>query len=348
MRCSSARSAQPLAGIVSAPLRTSHPWLARAGVAAALLAALGYGHARLAQDFADGPKTRVALVQGAIEPERRFRREFRSANFARHLELSRQAAAGHPDLILWPEFAADFYLREETPQRSQLERLSRESGISFLVGAPDYRFTSRATQYFNSVFFVQGGELAPRYDKVHLMPFSETNPLRALVSIGTDRYTAGHDARPVAMRVGRLGVMLCSEAMLPGHSGELARAGAELLVNPSNDGWFRDLGAARQQLGAAALRAVENRRSVLRPAASGYTAVIDPHGRVVAEAPYGVPAILEADVSISRATTPYQAWGDAAVLAPGAAALAWTLIPLLRPGRRTQETPACSPAPRLV
>jgi len=337
-----------VAGSVSAPLRTSRPWLARAGVAAAVLAALGYGQLRLAQDFGAGPKTRVALVQGAIEPERRFRPEFRSTNFARHLELSTQAAAGRPELILCPEFAADFYLREETPERGQLERISRESGIGFLVGAPDYRYTSRATQYFNSVFIVQGGELAPRYDKVHLMPFSETNPLRALVSIGTDLYTAGRDARPVATRVGQLGVMLCSEAMLPGYAGALARAGAELLVNPSNDGWFRDQGAARQQLAAVALRAVENRRSVLRPAASGYTAVIDPRGRVVAEAPYDVPAILEAEVSRSRATTPYQAWGDAAVLAPGAAALAWTLIPLLRPGRRTQETPACSPAPRLV
>jgi len=337
-----------IAGSVSAPLRTSRPWLARAGVAAALLAALAYGHARLAQDFADGPKTRVALVQGAIEPEHRFRAEFRSANFARHLELSMQAAAGHPQLILWPEFAAEFYLREMTPQRRQLERFARESGVGFLVGAPDYRFTSRATEYFNSVFVLEDGELAPRYDKVHLMPFSETNPLRALVAIGTDLYTAGRDAKPVATRAGRLGVLLCSEAMLPGYAGELARAGAELLVNPSNDSWFRDLGAARQQLAAVALRAVENRRSVLRPAASGYTAVIDPHGRVVAEAPYGVPAVLEAEVATSRATTPYQAWGGAAVLGPGAAALAWTFIPLLRLGRRTQETPACSPEPRLV
>ena len=332
-----------IAGSVSARLRTSHPWRARAGVAAGLLAALAYGQHRLAQDFDDGARTRVALVQGAIEPELRFRAEFRSANFARHLELSTQAAARHPRLILWPEFAAEFYLREATPQRAELERFARESGIGFVVGAPDYRFTRRATEYFNSVFVLEDGVLAPRYDKVHLMPFSETNPLRAFVAIGEDFYTAGRDAKPVATRAGRLGMLLCSEAMLPGHAGELTRAGAELLVNPTNDGWFRDRGAARQQLAAVALRAIENRRSVLRPAASGYTAVIDPHGRVVAEAPFGVPAILEADVATSRATTPYQAWGDAAVLGPAALALAWTFISLLRPGRRTQETPRMRP-----
>jgi apolipoprotein N-acyltransferase len=166
--------------------------------------------------------------------------------------------------------------------------------------------------------------------------------------MGTDLYTAGRDARPVATQAGRLGMLLCSEAMLPRYAAELSRAGAELLVNPSNDGWFADLGAARQQLAAVALRAIENRRSVLRPTATGYTAVIDPHGRVVAEAPPGVPAVLEAEVAGSRAATPYQAWGDAVVLGPGAAALASTFIPLLRRTRRTQETPACSPEPRLV
>jgi apolipoprotein N-acyltransferase len=337
-----------LAGLFAPALRTSRPGLARASVAAALLAALGYGELRLAQDFADGEPAGVALVQGAVERGRRFQREHRDANLARHLELSGRAAAAGAEVILWPEFAADFYLDEPSPQRERIDRFARESHASLLVGAPDYRYTATRTQYFNSAFVVEGGVLRGRYDKVHLMPFSESNPLRGIAAIGSDLYTAGSSVRPLPTRAGRVGVLLCSEAMLPGYAGELARAGAEWLANPSNDDWFRDLGAARQQLAAVALRAVENRRFVLRPAAAGYTAVIDAHGRVVAEAPYGEPAFLAAHVRGSRATTPYQAWGDAVALGAGGLGLAWTFIPFALAGRRRQETRTCSPTPRLV
>jgi apolipoprotein N-acyltransferase len=331
------------AGFFCAALRTRRPWLARGAVAALLVAMFAYGQARLSQVFAQGELKRVALVQAAIPREQRFHAQFRSANLIRHLELTREAAASQPDLILWPEFAAEFYLREATPQRLPLERLAHEIDADFLIGAPDYRFTDRGTAYANSAFVLEKGELTARYDKVHLTPFSESNPLRALVAIGTDLYTAGRDLRPLPTRAGRVGVMLCSEAMLPGHAAALARAGAELLANPTNDAWFRDEGAARQQLAAAALRAVENRRYVVRPAANGYTALIDAHGRVQRVAPFDEPAQLAGSVRLSRASTPYQAIGNAAALGAGGLALAWTFIPLVSTGRQRQENRACDP-----
>jgi apolipoprotein N-acyltransferase len=109
----------------------------------------------------------------------------------------------------------------------------------------------------------------------------------------------------------RVGAFLCLESMFPQDVRAVAQAGAEVLANLSNDSWFGQPGAMRQQLDSAALRAVENRRYLVRAASTGYSAVVDPHGRIVAQSGRDAPQILQATVRGSRARTPYQRCGDA-------------------------------------
>ena len=90
-----------------------------------------------------------------------------------------------------------------------------------------------------------------------------------------------------------------------------------MLFNLSNDGWFGRPEAAQQQLDIATLRAVESRRYLVRAAATGISAVIDPHGRTLRQSGFGTHAVLDAIVHPSHARTPYQRWGDA---------LAWLVI----------------------
>ena len=56
--------------------------------------------------------------------------------------------------------------------------------------------------------------------------------------------------------------------------------GAEVLVNISDDGWYGDTSAPWQHLNMARMRAIENRRWILRDTNNGVTASIDPYGRV--------------------------------------------------------------------
>jgi apolipoprotein N-acyltransferase len=53
-----------------------------------------------------------------------------------------------------------------------------------------------------------------------------------------------------------------------------------LLINISNDGWFGTSDAAEQHLRMVRVRAVENRRWIVRDTNSGITASIDPYGNV--------------------------------------------------------------------
>jgi apolipoprotein N-acyltransferase len=57
--------------------------------------------------------------------------------------------------------------------------------------------------------------------------------------------------------------------------------GAQLLVNISNDEWFGSSEAAEQHLRMARVRAVENRRWLIRVTNSGITVSIDPYGKMI-------------------------------------------------------------------
>ncbi len=320
-----------VAGVVVARLRPSPR--AAFGVALIGLLALAYGQGRLATDFGVGEPERVALVQGGLDRSLRFQAERREANLAHHVALTRVAEAASADLVFWPEFAVDFPLHPAAAATASLWKAAREMPVDLIFGVPTLATQGGRGRYHNSALLVRDGHPVARYDKVRLMPFSESNPLRGLLDIGNDLYRPGVRIAPLESGSLRIGMLLCSEAMLPAFVRATSLAGATLLANPSNDDWFDDAGAAASQLAAVAFRAVENRRYLVRPAANGFTAVIDPHGRVIQRAARGRPEVLVASVRGSDTTTPYQRLGDR----PLALASAFACLALVL--RRRRESP---------
>jgi apolipoprotein N-acyltransferase len=80
---------------------------------------------------------------------------------------------------------------------------------------------------------------------------------------------------------GRLGVFICYESAFPHLVRQFARDGADVLFNLSNDAYFGRSAAYSQHLSLVRMRAVENRRFLVRSTNDGITAVVDPAGRVV-------------------------------------------------------------------
>jgi apolipoprotein N-acyltransferase len=75
-------------------------------------------------------------------------------------------------------------------------------------------------------------------------------------------------------------VFICYEAIYANEVRQFVNGGAQLLINISNDGWFGTSDAAEQHLRMVRVRAVENRRWIVRDTNSGITASIDPYGNV--------------------------------------------------------------------
>jgi apolipoprotein N-acyltransferase len=192
----------------------------------------------------------------------------------------------------------------------------------------------------NSAFLVDAvGDVHATYDKMHLVPFGETStwliPPSLARRLGVpDDYSEGDTPTLFAVATTRFGVLICWEGIYAAAAGTLARAGAELLVNLSNDDWFGGHAAAEQHFHATLLRAVETRRFLLRATNSGVTAVVDPRGLVLVSAPRDVATVVPARVTAVSGLTPYTRVGDAFAWACVLIALAGVLVAARRAGGR--------------
>lgn len=260
----------------------------------------------------------VAIAQGNVAIGAQWRSDAYGAHFERYLALSQRAFEdGRVDTIVWPESALSFFLEDEPSYQAVLARLLHAGGAELLAGGPRKRAGPGGTLYFNTVFRVsERGELLGRYDKQRLLPLAETTPLADLDpmrrSFGDVRsFSPGTGSGLLSTRLGRAGILVCNEAMLPEVVAQRVAEGAELLVNPSNDTWISHAQYTLAQARIAALRAVEQRRYLVRASTAGPSLVVDPWGRVQVATPEQTAAALRGAVEPRRDRTLYSYVGDA-------------------------------------
>lgn len=233
----------------------------------------------------------VAVIQGNINQDQKWRPQFQRQTLNKYLVLSRQIMEKtRPGLIIWPETALPFYLNESVFLKEIEALAAADQGLTVLTGAP-HREKAPAddqTRYFNSAFFVdaKGLKANSRYDKQHLVPFGEYIPfkkmlpfLAPLVETVAD-FTAGIPKEPVSCQNIRVGVLICFESIFPSLARQQTVSGSDILVNLTNDAWYGRSSAPWQHLAMAVFRAVENRRSLARAANTGFSCFIDPLGRM--------------------------------------------------------------------
>jgi apolipoprotein N-acyltransferase len=177
------------------------------------------------------------------------------------------------------------------------------------------------------------GARVGRYDKIHLVPFGEYIPYKNLLFFAhkltgrVSEFTRGDERKVFRLNGHRYGVFICYEAVFADEVREFSQLGAEVLVNISDDGWYGDTSAPWQHLNMARMRAIENRRWILRDTNNGVTAAIDPYGRVRQSIPRHQLDALPAEYGFRDDVTFYTAHGDVfgwacAILALGVVGLA--------------------------
>jgi apolipoprotein N-acyltransferase len=108
----------------------------------------------------------------------------------------------------------------------------------------------------------------------------------------------------------RFGVFICYEATFPNEVRRFTLAGANVLINISDDAWFGGSSAAQQHLAMARVRAVENRRWLLRDTNDGITVSVDPYGRIAAQLASNIRSQLDAPYGFRSDITLYTRLGD--------------------------------------
>ncbi|HET7104523.1 MAG TPA: apolipoprotein N-acyltransferase [Terracidiphilus sp.] len=226
--------------------------------------------------------------------------------------------APHPDLVVWPESPAPF-IESEARFQTALAQVARAAGAPLVAGGigMDYSAEDREWRYYNSAM-VEGadGVRVGRYDKIHLVPFGEYVPFRNLLFFArkltgrVSEFTRGDQRKVFRLNGHRYGIFICYEAVFADEVRQFSELGAEVLVNISDDGWYGDTSAPWQHLNMARMRAIENRRWLLRDTNNGVTAAIDPYGRVRQSIPRHAVDVLPAKYGFRDDMTFYTVHGD--------------------------------------
>ncbi len=236
--------------------------------------------------------------------------------------LSLQAAnldATATAITLWPESPSPF--QTDRPEfmipASQLAHALDSALIAGTVGLDRDPGSARGYRIYNSaVLFTPERGYAGRYDKNHLVPFGEYVPYAEFFQFASGLTQAvgifdrGSSRAPLVTDGHRYGVFLCYESIFGDEVRRFVQGGAEVLVNLSDDGWYGDSSAPFQHLNMARMRAIENRRWLLRDTNSGITASIDPDGRVVETMPRHKRGAVVVHFDYLHGTTFYSRHGD--------------------------------------
>ena len=230
----------------------------------------------------------AAVVQPYIAPELKWDTNRELENLEILERQTRFVSSLESDVILWPEAATPWPVMGTPQMQLRVERLVNEIEKPILMGnLAEDRVTK---EWRNGVFLVEpGAGLSPNfYTKRELVPFGEYVPpmlsfIDKFVPVG-GRFIPGEEVGLMNLTVGgsvyRIGSLICYEDVFSNLARESARGGADLFFVATNNAWYGEEGGAEQHAAHSVLRAVENRRPVMRAGNGGWSGWIDSYGTV--------------------------------------------------------------------
>jgi apolipoprotein N-acyltransferase len=259
----------------------------------------------------------------------------------RLIDLSAEKVTQNTALIAWPETAIpggmdenrldDFGQIKEIRRFMQtFPRLNLITGIDGyqLYGKEKKTVTARLNEnagiyfdYFNAAIQINNQKDIAVYHKSKLVPGVERMPypgffgLLAEYAIDLGGITGSlgtQDERTVFFNGDSIGFapVICFESVFGEYVGDYVKNGANVICIVTNDGWWKKTAGHLQHLSFASLRAIENRRSIVRSANTGISCFVDERGVISQKTKYGVQAVISSKITINDKITFYTKYGD--------------------------------------
>lgn len=178
------------------------------------------------------------------------------------------------------------------------DKLTAAFPTKHLLGINTIAFaeSGQPTRHSSALLVQDDGTPTHRFDKIHRVPFGEYVPfidwlpfMKVFAPYGGEGDTGiapGKTMTRFPLRDFHFGTLVCFEDTDPYLARQYAQTNADgkpvdFLVNMSNDGWFHGTSEHEEHLVVSRFRAIENRRSLVRAANMGVSAIIDPNGRIL-------------------------------------------------------------------
>jgi len=247
-------------------------------------------------------ESKVLMVQGNVP---QLGLDFNSqakAVFNNHLSLTRESLAkdSNVDFVLWPENSVDVDPFRYADVKESLDSIERP----LIIGAVAYK-----GEKLLNTSILWGGELPPIYIKQHLTPFGEYIPLRSLaskISPLTDRvrdFEPGQASIFFTINKAVIAPVICFELLDDGILWQAAK-GSNILAVQTNSATFGMSAESAQQLSITRVRAIEHGRNIVSVSTTGYSAVIDQHGKILQKTSMNTAEVIRAQVGLIQGQTP--------------------------------------------
>lgn len=286
-----------------------------------------------------GREIEVVALQPNIDPyDEKFVASLES-QLTKLIALAEQKVSKSTDIVIAPETAISTTFNEEEVKRFPFFTYLVNKKITlfnkpWLIGASTVRLFddkhSRASQllasgdryieYYNTSLliddnnqphFIHKSKLVPG---VEIIPFSNYFPFLEDLAIdnGGTSVSLGVEAEGMIFQSESLKIapVVCYESVYGDWVASQCRKGAEFIAVITNDGWWGDTPGYKQHMSFARLRAIENRRSVVRSANTGISCFIDQRGDVSQETGWWVPAVIKGKIKLNEEVTFYTIYGD--------------------------------------
>ncbi len=284
----------------------------------------------------DGKKITVGIIQPNLNPWKKWDAGSLDKQIDLYFSLSRKALKEGAQLLVFPETALPVYLTSPRYYR-ELQRIydfvdSTETPL--LTGMPDYniytaenapddaksfRNSSRRYTTYNAVYlFLPHTRKIQEYHKTLLVPFGEKIPyverfpaLEKLFKweVGISSWNTGEGAKTLTIQIDKdsvkIGAAICIESIYPEYIADFIRKGARALFIVTNDSWYGKSSGPYQHAAISILRAVENRRFVVRAANGGISCIINPQGEITKQTKLFTKTVLVGDISLLNGKTFY-------------------------------------------
>lgn len=307
------------------------------------LAVLTYGIIRYSTFKISKSTLKVGLIQPNLNPQEKWQGGNLFKLTGLYLHLSKKAADKGARLIVWPETALPVFLLDGSNQLvlDSIYKFINKNNVYLLTGMPDVKYYFRGdkippdalkagggafyyTTYNGILLLSPRSSMIQRYGKMKLVPFAERVPfvdtfpvLGKIIKwgVGISGWNVGRDTTDFkipasaadADYTGRDSVsidgLVCYESIFPYFVTNFIRRGAKIIAVVTNDSWWGNSSGPYQHKEISVLRAVENRRTVIRAANGGISCIIDPLGRTVTESKFDTKTFIVGDVHLENTET---------------------------------------------
>jgi apolipoprotein N-acyltransferase len=281
----------------------------------------------------------MVAVQPNIDPYQKFSLGTASTQINQLLQLTKESVDSNTAWILWPETAMSVgewqdLVTQNNYYQSIFQFIQQHPTLSLLSGIETYKNygVTKATNTarkmdngnyydaFNAAIHIQANQPPDFYNKSKLVPGVESLPsfLNVLAPVfekfGGSTGGYGRSDTPIVFRAQTnnyvIAPIICYESIYGDYVREYVKDGATVLGIITNDGWWGNTPGYKQHLAYAKLRAIENRRWVVRSANTGVSAIINERGDIVQQLDWDKTGAIKMNIPIIPEQTFYTKQGD--------------------------------------